>query len=920
MNTSAIYGFTNTLDEVLRREKPTHIAVVFDPLGGTFRDNLYPNYKANRSATPEDIKIAVPYIKQIIEGFQIPIVEVLGFEADDTIGTLAKKAEVAGFQVYMMTPDKDYCQLVSENIFIYKPKRSGNDAEIWGVPEVQKEFQVKNPLHVIDILGLWGDSVDNVPGAPGIGEKGAKELVSHFGEIENMYANLNQLKTKHKEILKNNKDLIMLSKALVTIEINVPVEFDEEFYRYKDLNINLLKPIFDELEFRTLAARILKSNQETQISTPQPQIAENPQVVEYQSKPNELNLFSTPQIPAPQKTVEQNLFETVVTVNQTFNTIKTVPHQYYFIDKEELRQELISKLSDCDEFCFDTETTGLDVLTDELVGMSFSIKPHEAYFVAVPQNQNEALKIVSEFKHVFENENICKIGQNMKFDIAMLKSYGVEVRGTLWDTMLAHYLVDPDTRHNLNALAENYLKYSPVPIEDLIGKGKTQINMRSVKNEVITEYAGEDADVTLQLKYLFEKELNLRKLSELFETIEMPLVSVLEDMEREGISLDVNALHDLSKELKADLELLEKDIWKIAGYEFNVASPKQLGEILFERLKVIPNPKMTKTKQYATGEEELSKLVDKHPIISKILDHRTLSKLISTYVDALPEMLHRKTKRVHTSFNQAVAATGRLSSNNPNLQNIPIRTERGREIRKAFVPRYADYVLISADYSQIELRLIAHMSHDKNMIAAFQNGEDIHAATAAKVFNVDIQEVTKEMRSKAKGANFGIIYGISAFGLAENLHISRAEAKELIDNYFRTYPKVKEYMDNNIRFAREMGYVSTLYGRRRYLKDINSSNAMVRGFAERNAINAPVQGTAADVIKIAMINIFNAFRKNNIKSKMILQVHDELVFDVLRSELEQVKEIVEYEMEHVAELSVPLSVEIGVGENWLSAH
>lgn len=893
LNTSAIFGFTVTLDEIIRNQKPTHIAVVFDPPTPTFRHKIYPEYKANREETPEDIKKSVPYIKKIIEGYNIPIIEVEGFEADDVIGTLAKRAESKGFDVFMMTPDKDYAQLVSDHVFIFKPKKSGEEAEILGINEIRELFQVNNPEQVIDIMALWGDSSDNIPGAPGIGEKTAKKLISEFQNIENIFMNLEKLKGKQQETIKNNREQIKLSQKLVTIDQNVPVKLDEDALGYTNIDKEKLKKIFDELEFRTIANRILSYDAGESV---------------------------------PETSHQGSLFETenkngVSGTAQPIDTIKTREHSYHLCDTPEKIKQLVSRLSKQDAFCFDTETTSIDPLNAELVGMAFSFTSSEAFYVPFEEEEKTVIERLKNFKPLFENQNILKVGQNIKYDQQVLANYHINLHGKVFDTMIAHYLIQPELRHNLNYLAESYLNYKPVSIEDLIGKkGTDQGSMREVPLQIITDYTCEDADLTWQLYLFFKERLEELNQINLADEIEFPLIEVLADMEINGVRLDSDSLQEYGRLLDQDLTILEHEIYKLAGEQFNISSPKQLGEILFEKLKISSDIKRTKTKMYATGEEVLIKLTNQHPIVSKVLEYRTLKKLLSTYVDALPKMINPKTGKLHTSFNQAITSTGRLSSNNPNLQNIPIREERGREIRKAFVPTDQDHILLSADYSQIELRLIAHMSEDNNIREAFRNGEDIHRATAAKIFNVPIDEVRREMRSKAKTANFGIIYGISAFGLSQRLNISRNEAKELIDGYFRSYPKVKKYMENSIRFARENGYVETLMGRRRYLQDINSHNAVVRGFAERNAINAPLQGSAADIIKIAMINIHKQLKENNLKSKMILQVHDELIFDVYKPELEKINEIVVDKMEHAYPLSVPLVVDCGVGNNWFEAH
>lgn len=898
LNTSAVLGFTNTLLEILQKEKPTHIAVVFDAPVVTNRELEFSDYKANREAMPEDIRSAIPYIKEIIEGFKIPILLKDGFEADDVIGTLAKKAEKAGYITYMMTPDKDFGQLVSENIFMYKPAKNGNLPEIMGVKEVCEKFEINDPLQVIDILGLWGDAVDNIPGIPGIGEKTAKKLISEFGSVENLIKNADQLKGKQKENVIQFAEQGLLSKKLATIILDVPIEFDPSTLIMEEPDKQKLTNIFAELEFRTLAKRIF--GEENNVTV-------NPS--------GQMDLFG-------QVTTEQVLSEDPIAPELVeIKTIETTPHAYSLIDTLEKRKSLINTLLTQKEICFDTETTGLDELTAELVGLSFSFKKGEGYYVPTPPDFTTTKQIVDEFKPIFENESITKIAQNIKYDMSILKNYGINIKGKTFDTMLAHYLLQPDMRHNMDVLAETYLNYRPVSIETLIGKkGKTQLNMRDVPLENIKEYVSEDADITWQLKQIFEKGIKDNNLENLFSTIEMPLTVVLADMEHEGINLDVEGLKKFSSELEIDIAKLEKEIIELAGTTFNIDSPKQLGQILFEVLKIDDKAKKTKTGQFSTGEDILSKLQHKHTIIPKIMDYRTLKKLKSTYIDTLPLMVSPKTGRIHTSYMQAVAATGRLSSNNPNLQNIPIRTERGRETRKAFIPRDKDHVLMAADYSQIELRIIAALSQDEQMIQAFRNNEDIHSATAAKVFGVSPKEVTRDMRSKAKAVNFGIIYGQSAFGLSENLNIPRKEAKEIIDNYFAQYPKIREYMNDTIEMAKEKGYVETIMERKRILNDINSSNAIVRGAAERNAINAPIQGSAADVIKIAMINVHRALKNSNFKTKMLLQVHDELVFDVPKNEISAVMPIIKREMENAVSLTVPLLVEINTGENWLQAH
>ena len=892
MNTSAVFGFTNSLVEILEKEKPTHIAVVFDPPSPTFRHEMYKEYKANRLQTPEDIRISVPYIKKIIEGFNIKHVEVIGYEADDVIGALAKRAEKEGFQTYMMTPDKDYAQLVSENIFMYKPRHSSNDAEILGVEEVKKRFEVENPLQVIDILALWGDASDNVPGAPGIGEKTAKKLIHDYGSVEQLIENVDKLKGKQKETVINFKEQIELSKKLVTIALDVPLEQNFNDFESKQFDRDKLNEIFTELEFKTIANRILGNITKKEQNS---------------VEPVQGNLFSE-----DNSTNDSNL--------DNLSSIYTVDHSYQLIQNQKERSNLINFLRQQKSFCFDTETTGLDVQKAEIVGLAISFKEHEAYYVIFPKDQKETQHIMEEFRPVFEDKSIGKIGQNIKYDIQIFKRYNIQVNGKLFDTMLAHYLVQPELKHNLNYLAERYLHYQCVSIEELIGKkGKGQLNMRQVDAEKQREYAGEDADITLQLAGILRKELKENNLMELAEKIEMPLINVLADMENAGFKININDLEKYAGVLREEIIQIEKSIYEQAGTQFNISSPKQLGDILFEKLKIADNAKKTKTKQYSTSEDVLVRLKDKHEIVANVLDYRSLTKLLSTYIEALPKLINKETGKIHTSYNQAIAATGRLSSNNPNLQNIPIREERGREIRKSFVASSDDYLLLAADYSQIELRIMAHMSEDTNMITAFNNDEDIHTATAAKIYNVPLEDVTREMRSKAKTANFGIIYGISAFGLSQRLNIPRSEAKDLIDGYFKTYPKVGKYMENSILLAKDKGYVTTLMGRKRYLPDINSGNAMVRGIAERNAINAPIQGSAADIIKLAMINIHNKI-KDSFKSKMILQVHDELIFDTLKTELDDIKKLVKQEMESAFLLKVPLIVDMGEGKNWLEAH
>ncbi len=893
LNTSAILGFANTLTEVLKKEQPTHIAVGFDSIAPTLRKTDFAAYKANRQDTPEDIVNSIPYILQLLDAFRIPVLMMDGYEADDIIGTLAKKAEGEGFQVFMMTSDKDFGQLVSENIFMLKPAKGGNDAEIWGVKEVCERFGIEKPEQLIDILGLWGDSSDNIPGVPGIGEKKAKRLISEFGSMENLLANV--------EDVKENREQALMSKSLATIMLDVPVNTDINALERQDPDPNKLIPLLEELEFRTFAKRVF-GDQEI--------IPEETQKHAARQQSGQMDLFD-----------DTNAFENPADVAKNKLQDLMSQNNYKAVTTQEEVETLINKLKEASMFCFDTETTGLDNADMELVGIAFSTKPGEAFYVPFPEDQKEARELASAFKEVFANPDIEKTGQNLKFDIGVLKHYGLEVKGKLFDTMLAHYLIQPDMRHNMDVMAETYLDYKPVSIEHLIGKkGKSQKSMRSVPLDTITAYACEDADVTVQLRNIFEPMLKEQQLDKLFEEIETPLTAVLADMENEGVRIDKEALDDYSKVLTTDIQKVEAEIYELAGSTFNIGSPKQLGEVLFDRLKIVAKAKRTKTKQYSTSEDVLSKLKDKHPIVEKILDYRSLTKLKSTYVDALPKLISEKTGRIHTSYNQAVAATGRLSSNNPNLQNIPIRTEEGRLIRQAFVPRDDQHTLLAADYSQIELRIIAALSEDEAMLEAFRNGLDIHAATAAKVYETALEDVSREQRRNAKMVNFGIVYGISAFGLSERLGIPRQEAAFIIEQYFSKYPGVKKYMEKNIAHAREHGFVSTMMGRRRYVRDINSSNATVRGYAERNAINAPVQGTAADMIKIAMISIYEAMQKRGMKSKMILQVHDELVFDALIEEVDTLMPLVEDKMKSAIKIPVPIVVEMNTGKNWLEAH
>ena len=898
LNTSAIFGFLLALEEVLQKQKPTHIAVVFDTPTPTFRHEMYQEYKAHRDETPEDIKKAVPYIKKLIEAYKIPVIDYPGYEADDVIGTLARKASERGFTTYMMTPDKDYAQLVSDNVFMLKPSRSGNESILWRVDDIKKEFSVKRPEQVIDILALMGDAADNIPGAPGVGPKTAMKLISEYGSIEELFKNTDKLKGKLKEIIENNREQIEMSKKLATIEQNVPVELNETALELEVPDPAKLKVLFDELEFKTVATRILSE-------------------IDKSEKPR-----AQQQSPAPQKdSLQGSLFEDEAVAPVTEKTsIESVEHTYIQLKNNSDIEEFVKKVNALKEFCFDSETTSINPLDAELVALTFSWEKGTGYLIHFPESQKETRVMLEIVRSVFENPVTLKIGQNMKFDIQVLANYGIEVKGPLFDTMIAHYLLEPDMRHNMNLLSEAYLGYSPVHIESLIGeKGNSQKNMRTVPIDKLIEYAVEDADVTYQLKKVFEPRIESERLSDLAHDIEMPLISVLATMERNGVILNLADLKAITINLREDILSLEKEIYTLAGTEFNISSPKQLGDILFIRLKLDEKARVTKTKQFITNEEILQRLTGKHPIVEKVLEYRGLKKLLSTYVEALPLLVDKKTGRIHTSFNQAVAATGRLSSNNPNLQNIPVKDARGREIRKAFVPAKG-HIFLSADYSQIELRLMAHLSKDKSMIADFLSGNDIHAATAAKIFGVEINDVTREMRSKAKTANFGIIYGISSFGLSERLTIGRKEAKELIDGYFNSYPGVKVYMDESINKARDVGYVTTMFGRRRYLRDIHSRNQVVRGNAERNAINAPIQGSAADIIKIAMVRINDRMKSEKLLSKMILQVHDELIFEVEMSELEKLREMVLFEMSNAVKLDIPLKVDWGTGNNWFEAH
>lgn len=903
LNTGAIMGFTNTLLDVLKNQQPSHIAVVFDTAAPTARHIEFEAYKAHREKMPEDLAASIPYINRLIEGFNIPIITMDGYEADDIIGTLAKKAEKQDFQVYCMTPDKDFGQLVSENIFIYKPARMGNGAEVQGVKEILEKWEVSDVCQVIDILGLWGDAVDNIPGIPGIGEKTAKKLVQEYGSVEGIIANADQLKGKMRENVENFAEQGLISKKLATILLDVPIELDEKSLELEDPNKEILEPLFAELEFRTLGKRVF---------------GEDFSVLDKSSPTNgQMDLFST-----TTTTITTTEIVTEVSVeNAAINNIHNTAHEYVLVDTNEKQVALAQQLASLDSFCFDTETTGLDANLADIVGLSFSFENAKAYYVPTPADRDSAQAIVDIFKGALENPNIEKIGQNIKYDILLLARYGVKVQGSLFDTMLAHYLIDPDTRHGMDVLAENYLNYSPVSITELIGeKGKKQGNMRDVEVEKIKEYAAEDADITLQLKNIFQPLLVETNTMQLAQDVEFPLVYILAEIERNGVKIDVPALEEFSKTLEQDIKNLEEAIFEKAGVNFNIASPKQLGEVLFDKLQLDPKAKKTKTGQYKTGEDVLLALAHKSDIVQDILNFRQMQKLKSTYVDALPELINPETGLIHTSYNQAVAATGRLSSTNPNLQNIPIRTERGREVRKAFIPRSEGNVILSADYSQIELRLIAELSKDQNMMDAFSQGHDIHRATAAKVYNMDFDAVTSEQRRNAKAVNFGIIYGQSAFGLSQNLGISRKEASDIINEYFNQYTGIKKYMSDAVEFAKENGYVETILKRRRYLRDINSANMTVRGFAERNAINAPIQGSAADLIKLAMIAIQKEIEQRGLSGKMIMQVHDELVFDVPKDEIAVFKKIILDKMSNAIKTSVPLIVEIGEGKNWLEAH
>ena len=922
LNTSAVMGFLNSLYEILKNEKPTHIGVAFDVAGTAQRQAEYSEYKANREKMPDDLRESIPYIIRLIEAFNIPIYGVEGYEADDVIGTLSKKAEQQGFTTYMMTPDKDFGQLVTDKVLLYKPAKFGEPAQVWGPKEVCERYGIQEPKQLIDILGLWGDAADNIPGIPGIGEKTAAQLVQRYGSVENLIAHADELKGKQKENVINFAEQGMMSKMLATINLEVPVEFDEEELKAKEPDLPALMALFEELEFKTFAKRFLDDYKKAHTDSPR------------QASPSERGAGGSQTLPTAKGSQTPDLFSNADQFDlfsqsenngnlldfSDKNSAKTVAHDYKLVETDEDIKALVEQLSKQKQFVFDTETTNVDVYSADLVGVSFAIKAHEAWYLPMPAEREECQKKLELLRPLFEDESILIIGQNLKYDISMLAQYGISVKGKMFDTMLAHYLLEPEQRHNMDYLAEVYLNYVTIPIEDLIGKGRQQKTMREVPVETVKEYAAEDADITLQL---YEKLLPLLKengVEKLFYEIEMPLVPVLSRMEANGVKIDTQNLQQISDEFGGEIQKIEEEIYALAGTPFNIASPKQLGEVLFEKLRIDEKAKKTKTGQYATGEEVLQKLLHKHPIIQKILDYRSFTKLKSTYLDALPALVNPKDGLIHTSYNQSVTATGRLSSNNPNLQNIPVRTEKGREIRRAFVPRSQEYTLLAADYSQIELRIIAHLSQDPAMVADFNLGHDIHAATAAKVFHVPMNEVTKEQRSRAKAVNFGIIYGMSAFGLAERMELSRSEAADIIKKYFEEYAGIKEYMNRSIALARERGYAETILGRRRYLRDINGANSVVRGFAERNAINAPIQGSSADMIKIAMIGIHEEMQRLKMQSKMMLQVHDELVFDAHLDELDTLKAIVNDKMVNALPLSVPVVVEMNTGNNWLEAH
>ena len=911
MDTSAIMGFMNSLFDVIKREQPDHLAVAFDKGGSVERTEMFEDYKANRDETPDAIRIAVPYIQQILEAMKIPVVELEGYEADDLIGTLAKQAEKENYKVFMVTPDKDFGQLVSENIFMYRPARMGNGIEIWGIPEVQKRFGVKRPEQVIDYLGMMGDASDNIPGLPGVGDKTAKKFIEQFDSMEGLLSNTDKLKGKMKEKVEDHAELGRLSRKLAEIKTDCDVQFHAEDYEMCPPDAEKVQEIFEELEFRRLKDQFIKLfTEEAEATT---QVTSTPTAKEEAkvAGSGQFTLFGGDPSEAA---------ATIKDVNSRM-TIGDVPHFYQKVQDGKGMELFLEMLMKQPSVCFDTETTSLNPLEAELVGIAFSWSPGKGFYVPFPDNQNDAQPLIEKLRPFFESESIEKVGQNLKYDIKVMQNYGVEVKGKLFDTMLAHYLINPDMRHNMDVLSETYLNYTPISITELIGKkGKNQLSMRDVPLEKQTEYAVEDADITFQLGLKFTPELKEAHTDKLFDEIEIPLLRVLADMEYEGISIDIEIVHKLSEINKKEIEELEDKIHSFVDFDFNISSPKQLGEVLFDHLKIVDKPKKTRTGQYATGIEILTSLRKKHPIIEEIIKWRSLNKLQTSYLDTLPNDVNPVTGKIHTIFSQTIAATGRLSSNKPNMQNITVRTEEGRKLRKAFIPRDENYVLLAADYSQIELRIIAALSEEDTMISAFKNGEDIHASTASKVFNVPIEEVTREQRSNAKTVNFGIIYGVSAFGLSNQTDLSRSEAKELIDTYYKTYPKLRNYISEQVDFAREHGYVQTVLGRRRYLKDINAGNQVVRGAAERNAVNAPIQGSAADIIKIAMINIHKKLSEGKYKTKMLLQVHDELVFDCYKPELDEMKQLIKSEMENAYKLSVPLDVEVGIGENWLEAH
>jgi DNA polymerase-1 len=898
VNTSAVTGFTRTLWDILKNEKPTHIAVAFDPPEPTFRHDLYEEYKANREEQPDDIVVAIPYINKIVEAFHIPIVTVPGYEADDTIGTLAKQAEAEGFKVYMVTPDKDFSQLVSENIFLYKPSRQGNGVEIYGVPEILEKWDIQRVDQVVDVLGLQGDSIDNIPGIPGIGPKTASKLLAKYDTVEGIVEHAGELKGKQKERVEEFAEQGLLSKKLAKINLDVPIEFDAKAYELEPFDRGALAEIFKELEFRTLARQVLGEEERSRAG-------------------QQGSLFDTPEEEKRTINVKAPPAHSVADKN-----INNTPHTYHLVSTPEQRAKLNARLKKQSEFCFDTETTGLDPNEAELVGISFSVKPGEAYYVPVPEDQELARALVREFKEVLEDPSIDKIAQNMKYDAIILKWYGIDLKGSFFDTMIAHYLIEPELRHNMDYMAETYLKYKPVSIENLIGKkGKNQVSMREVDIQKVKEYAAEDADITLQLKEYLAPALKEAGMQKLYDTMEAPLIRPLVDMEYEGVNLDIGFLNDYSKELAGQIQEIEQKIYDTAGVRFNIGSPKQVGEVLFEKIEIPYRWRKTKSGQYSTSEEKLTELAKEHPIVDDILRYRGLTKLKSTYVDALPKMVNPRTGRIHSSFNQTIAATGRLSSNNPNLQNIPVRTPEGARVREAFIPRDEEHLLLSADYSQIELRLIAEISGDEAMLEAFQKGQDIHRATAARVFDTTYEKVSKEQRYRAKTVNFAIIYGAGATNLSQQLDIKRTEASVLIQQYFNKYSGIKSYMEETVKKAREYGFVTTMMGRRRFLRDINARSSMQRGMAERMAINTPIQGTAADMIKIAMIHIHQAFLEKAFRSRMILQVHDELVFDAHQEELDVIKPIIEEKMKNaIPNLKVPILVEMGEGPNWLEAH